>query len=252
MMESCFDNEMLLRRRIEEARARIGDAARRTGRAPGDVLLIAATKTQSAESVRMVLRAGADAAGENRVQEMLGKWDQGAYEGRPLHFIGRLQRNKARFVVGRAALIHSVDSAALAEEIDRLAGAAGLRQDVLLQVNIAREETKAGFLPEELPRVMEKILALQSLSVKGLMVIPPPARPSQQRDTGAGRSPKEYFMETQQLLIDIWSIFMHTGRGGILSMGMSGDFVEAVEAGAHMVRLGEALFGRRPPARIEG
>ena len=242
-MEKYCSDACDLAARVAEVRARIDAAARRAHRNPRDILLIAATKTQSASRVRQALDAGVDAAGENRVQELLEKWEQGAYQNKPLHFIGHLQQNKVKQVVGRAALIHSVDSIALGEAIAAQADRLGLRQEALLQVNIGREKTKGGFLPEELPTTLERLVQLKGLWVKGLMVIPPPI------GSDKGIAENDYFMETKQLLIDNLSFFMHTGSSGVLSMGMSGDYERAVEAGAHMVRVGEAIFGARNAER---
>ena len=140
---------MSISENVAKIREQIAAAARAAGREPGDILLVAASKMNDAQRVREAIAAGVDACGENRVQEMLEKQAQGAYEGAPLHFIGHLQKNKVRQVVGLASLIHGVDSLALLEVIDRCAEKRGVTQDVLLEVNIGAEASKSGFAPEE-------------------------------------------------------------------------------------------------------
>ncbi|MCL1806556.1 MAG: YggS family pyridoxal phosphate-dependent enzyme [Oscillospiraceae bacterium] len=206
------------------------DIKRRIGLVSGDrpITLVAAAKTQPAGLIQEAIRAGADAVGENRVQELLEKDAQGAYEGAPLHFIGRLQKNKAAKIVGRAELIHSVDSVPLAEVINDLAEQRGLIQSVLLQVNIANEETKGGFLPGDVLVALKTIEALKHVRVRGLMCIPPPGE-------------HVWFDQMRILFEELQEICdMDT-----LSMGMSGDYEAAVRAGATMVRLGSVLFGER-------
>ena len=155
--------------------ANVAQVQQRIRAAAGDrkVLLVAATKMNDAETIQRAIAAGIDASGENRVQEMMEKLEQGAYEGAPLHFIGSLQKNKVKFVVGNCDLIHSVNSVSLLETINKRAAALGIVQDVLLEVNIAREASKTGFLPELLPAFLETAAALGSIRVRGLMAIPP-------------------------------------------------------------------------------
>ncbi|MCL2002820.1 MAG: YggS family pyridoxal phosphate-dependent enzyme [Oscillospiraceae bacterium] len=193
----------------------------------GNVTLVAACKAQTAEAVRQAVAAGVDAAGENRVQELVEKDALGAYGGVPLHFIGRLQKNKAAKVVGRVSLIHSVDSMALAETIDNCAGKLRVVQPVLAQVNIALEETKGGFAPDSLPSALNTMSALKNLRVRGLMCIPPPGE-------------TRYF-EQMRRLFDLYRAYGLE----ILSMGMSDDYEAAIRAGANMIRVGSALFGAR-------
>lgn len=220
---------------VAAVRAAIARAARAAGREPGEITLLAATKSQPVDRIRKAIRAGVDAAGENRVREMLEKGD--AYEGVPLHFIGRLQKNKAKFVVGRACLIHSVDSMGLAGLIDRLAAARQVVQDVLLEVNIGREPTKGGFLPDETSDCAQKIQCLPHLRLRGLMCIPPPV-PSPEKAV-------PYFLEMQQLYVDITTNLMDNGLMKILSMGMSADFEAAIACGSTLVRVGSGIFGAR-------
>ena len=222
---------------VAAVRARIAAAAARAGRAPSEILLVAASKTNDASRVREAIAAGVDACGENRVQEMLEKCALGAYEGAPLHFIGHLQKNKVGKVVGTAALIHGADSLALLEAIDRAAGNKGLVQDVLLEVNIGAEASKSGFAPEEISAALEHAAQWKNICVRGLMAIPPVCF--------EGEENKQYFERMKQLFIDNCEKKYDNVRMDFLSMGMSGDFETAVECGANIVRVGTAIFGAR-------
>jgi hypothetical protein len=215
----------MIAQNISEIKQRIARAAPANG---CGVLLIAAAKTVSAERVREAVRAGVDAVGENRVQELAEKDAEGAYESVPLHFIGHLQKNKVSKIVGRVDLIHSIDSLALAEVVSSKAKSLGIRQAILLQVNIAREATKGGFLPEELSDALDAISLLRGCDVQGLMCIPP------EGDTHSFGAMRRIF-ESERKRIPMEH----------LSMGMSGDYEEAVRAGSNMVRVGSALFGPR-------
>ena len=219
--------------------ANVAQVQQRIRAAAGDrkVLLVAATKMNDAETIQRAIAAGIDASGENRVQEMMEKLEQGAYEGAPLHFIGSLQKNKVKFVVGNCDLIHSVNSVSLLETINKRAAALGIVQDVLLEVNIAREESKTGFLPELLPAFLETAAALGSIRVRGLMAIPPIAK-----KVGENR---QYFAQMRQLFIDIGAKKYDNVSMDFLSMGMSNDFEDAILEGANVVRVGTAIFGAR-------
>ena len=216
---------------------RIAAAAARAGRDPKEILLVAASKTNGAERVREAIAAGVDACGENRVQEMLEKAALGAYEGAPLHFIGRLQRNKVKHVVGLCALIHSADSLELLRQIDREAAKKGLVQDVLLEINVGAEESKTGFAPEELPAALAAASELENLRVRGLMAVPPIC--------ANGAENRRYFVRMRQLFIDNCEKKYDNVCMDFMSMGMSGDFETAIECGANMVRVGTAIFGAR-------
>ena len=222
---------------LEAVRLRIARAAEEAGRAPESVLLIGATKMNDASRVREAIGAGLDICGENRVQEMLEKNAQGAYEGARLHFIGHLQKNKVKNVVGLAELIHSVDSVALLEQIDRCAGKAGLVQDVLLEINIGREPAKSGFFAEELAEALEKASHFSSIRVRGLMAVPPICEKAEDN--------LPYFRRMQQLFIDNEEKKYDNVYMDFLSMGMSGDFEAAIACGANMIRLGSVIFGAR-------
>ena len=217
---------------VAAIRARIDAAAQ--GRR---VLLVAASKMNDAAAVREAIAAGVDACGENRVQELLEKNAQGAYAGAPLHFIGHLQKNKVKYLVGTADLIESVDSVELLRMIDARARKLGVTQDVLLEVNIGGEAAKSGFEPSALPEALEISGEFSSLKVRGLMAIPPVAEAS-----GASRP---YFARMRELFIDIGAKKYDNVSMDFLSMGMSGDFEDAIREGANVVRVGSAIFGPR-------
>ena len=221
---------------IRNVRERIARAALTAGRDPGDVLLVGASKMNGADACRAAIAAGIDALGENRVQEMTAKLAEHAYDGAPLHFIGHLQRNKVRQVVGRAALIQSAGSLELLAEIQRQAEKLNIVQEVLLEVNIGGEESKSGFSPHELYPAAETVRTFSHVRVRGLMTIPPIA------EKPHGNLP--YFEKVAQLYVDI-NRNLYDNDFKYLSMGMSDDFEDAIAAGATMVRVGSAIFGHR-------
>ena len=231
---------MTLEERIRMVRERIAQAAREAGRDPADITLEAATKVQTSETIRAAIAAGITVCGENRVQELTAHLDDYAYDGARVHFIGHLQTNKVRFVVGRVDLIESVDSPRLLEAVDRQAARLGLVQDILLEVNIAREESKGGCLPEDLSALARQAQALEHVRLRGVMSIPPVAAfPGENRG---------FFAQTRQLFVDIRNKMGDNDSDiNCLSMGMSGDYEDAVREGATLVRVGTALFGPRPP-----
>jgi PLP dependent protein len=218
---------------IREVLARIEAAAMRSGRDPYRVTLLAATKNRSAEEVDEAAGAGIRVAGENRVQELLAKMDS-VRAPVEWHFIGHLQRNKARQVVGRVGLVHSVDSSRLAEELSRRSEEAGVVQAVLLQVNVAGEESKSGFGPEELEAALGAAQGLPGIDVRGLSTIAPLVDDPEEvrwvfkRLAGLGQEFRALGLEDAEL-----------------SMGMTNDFEVAVEEGSTFVRIGTAIFGQR-------
>ncbi len=217
--------------------ANIARAAERSGRDAGDILLIGATKMNDAARVREAIAAGLPACGENRVQELLEKQAQGAYEGARLHFIGSLQKNKVKYLVGNVELIHSVDSVDLMKEINRQALKRGLVQDILLEINTGGEASKSGFAPAELPEMLASAALFPAIRVRGLMTIPPICQ-----------SPEEnlpYFKLLRQLFIDNGEKKYDNVRMDFMSMGMSADYEAAIACGANMVRVGTAIFGHR-------
>ena len=189
-----------------------------------------------AAACREAIAGGIDALGENRVQEMTAKLAENAYEGAPLHFIGHLQRNKVKQVVGKVDLIQSVGSLELLDEIEKAAAKLEIVQDILLEVNIAGEEAKSGFAPEDVFAAAETALARPHIRVRGLMTIPPF---DADRDTNI-----QYFGKVRALYVDINAKLFHNELE-CLSMGMSGDYADAIRAGATMVRVGTAIFGAR-------
>ncbi len=232
---------MSIAENVAIVRDQMAEAAVKAGREPGEILLCAATKMNGADNVRQAVAAGVDACGENRVQELLEKLPQGAYTGAPVHFIGPLQKNKAKQVVGAVDLIESVDSPELLTLIGRLARERGIRQDILLEVNIGGEEAKSGAAPEALAELAAAAAADPGVRLRGLMAIPPVAE-----KPGANR---RYFEKMYQLYVDIKAKKYDNSVIDCLSMGMSGDFADAIAAGATMVRIGTAIFGARDYAR---
>lgn len=229
-MQTIADN-------IKMIRDQMAEAAIRAGRDPKEILLCAATKMNGAEAIRQAVAGGVDCCGENRVQELQEKLPQGAYTGRPVHFIGHLQKNKAKLVVGQVDLIQSVDSEALAALLSRLAQERHLRQDVLLEVNIGAEESKSGLTPEETMELASKFSEFSGLRLCGLMAIPP-------KSQNNGENP-HFFAKMTQLFVDIRAKKYDNVSMDCLSMGMSGDFAEAIAEGSTMVRVGTAIFGPR-------
>ncbi len=214
---------------------RIAAAAEKSGRRSEDIMLLAATKTVSPEVINYAISKGVKYIGENRVQEFLSKED--AVVGNVhKHFIGHLQTNKVKDIVGRVELIQSVDSLKLANVISKESEKRNIVTDILLEVNIGNEETKSGFKAEEIMSVYDEIVTLKGISVKGLMTIPPHIDEKNKNI--------EYFSKMYKLFIDIRAKKIDNNIE-ILSMGMSDDFETAIEHGANMVRVGTALFGKR-------
>ena len=228
---------MSIAENVASIRARIDAAALRCGRDPKEIKLCAATKMNGADAVRAAIAAGVDCCGENRVQELTAKSAENAYAGAPVHFIGHLQTNKVKQVVGKVDLIQSLDRLALAEAIEREAAKQGIVQDVLLEVNVGREESKSGFAPEEVLDALSKISKFEHIYVKGLMAIPPVS-------TFSGEN-FNFFKEISQLSVDIMRKKYDNVSVECLSMGMSDDFEDAIACGSTMVRVGTAIFGAR-------
>ena len=227
---------MSIAENVAAIRAAMESAARDAGRDPKEIKLCAATKMNDAAAVRQAIAAGVDVCGENRVQEMTEKLSQNAYDGAPLHFIGHLQRNKVKQVVGKVALIQSVGSLPLLEAVEKEAEKQDIVQDILLEVNIGGEEAKSGFAPAQLEDAARAAQAMSHVRVRGLMTIPPA---DSDRDTNI-----RYFQEVRALYVDINEKLFHNELK-CLSMGMSGDFEDAIRNGATMVRVGTAIFGAR-------
>lgn len=237
---------MALQEKIRQVQHRIQEAAQSAGRDPGEITLVAATKVQTSETIRQAIAAGIQVCGENRVQEFNEHWKDGAYEGAAVHFIGHLQKNKLKYLVGKVSLIESVDSEELIRLIDKRAMNMGIVQDLLVEVNIGGESSKSGVDPAEAQRLIALAAALPATNPRGLMAIPPISRESGQN--------RRFFAAMYQLFIDIKgkSYDNKTTTIDCLSMGMSSDFEDAIAEGATQVRVGTALFGDRPPMRANG
>ena len=231
---------MSLEEKVAQVKANIAAAAREAGRDPSEITLVAATKVQTSDTIRQAIAAGVAICGENRVQEMTAHLADDAYAGAGLHFIGHLQTNKVKQVVGRVDLIESVGSEHLLDAIEAQAAKLDLVQDILLEINIGGEESKSGITPAELPALAEKAAHSPHIRLRGLMAIPPVA------EGPDGNRP--FFAKMRQLYVDISRKMSDNGITiDCLSMGMSGDYEDAVREGATLVRVGTALFGPRPP-----
>ena len=228
---------MSIAENIARIRAEIAQAATAAGRNPDEILLCAATKMNDTDNVRQAIAAGVDCCGENRVQELVKKHAENAYAGAPVHFIGHLQTNKVKQIVGKVDLIQSVDSVRLLEAIAKEAARQGICQDILLEVNIGGEENKTGCSREELDRMLEKAGEFGAVRVLGLMTVPPICQNS--------ADSVKFFQEMYNLSVDIKAKKYDNVRVDILSMGMSGDYREAIACGSTMIRVGTAIFGAR-------
>ncbi len=228
---------MSIEENVRRIRQEIAQAALAAGRDPSQIQLCAATKMNDAQAVRRAIQAGVDCCGENRVQELAAKQAENAYAGVPVHFIGHLQTNKVRQVVGQVDLIQSVDSARLLQAINNEAQRRGIVQNVLLEVNIGGESSKSGFLADEILPFMENIAQYPNVCVMGLMAIPPI---SQKKGDNV-----KFFQKISDLCVDIREKKYDNVKVDCLSMGMSGDFADAIACGSTMVRIGTAIFGAR-------
>lgn len=225
---------------VADIRRRMAEAAREAGRDPAAVQLCAACKTHTPATIALSAGLPIDLFGENHVQELCANYEAGAYCGKPVHFIGHLQTNKVKQVVGKVDLIHSVDSERLLRAIDAQAAKQDLVQDILLEVNIAGEESKGGCTPEEARGLAQLTRELEHVRLRGLMAIPPISP-----EPGANRP---FFAAMRQLFVDIKAnMGDNQCNMDCLSMGMSGDYPDAIAEGATLVRVGTALFGPRPP-----
>lgn len=222
---------------IARIRAQMAEAAIRAGRRPEQIQLCAATKMNDAQAVKAAVAAGVDCCGENRVQELTAKLPQGAYTGKPVHFIGHLQTNKVKQVVGKVDLIQSVDREELLACIEKEARRQGVVQDILLEVNIGAEQSKSGFTPGQAIQIAAKMSEFPACRLLGLMAIPP-----------ISENPGDncrYFAKMRNLFVDISTKKYDNVLMECLSMGMSGDFADAIQEGSTMIRVGTAIFGPR-------
>ena len=239
-MEKFIPDENRLKS-VEEnykaVRFKIDEAAVKAGRNPDDVRLMAVTKTVESVYINKAIEIGASLIGENRVQEYLGKRDELNLDGVEKHLIGHLQTNKVKQIVGEVDMIESVDSVKLAREISRVSINKGLTTDILVEVNVGKEESKSGIYLENLQELVCEIAEMPNIKIRGLMTIPPIC------DTE--KEINGYFASMYQSFIDIRDKKIHNVNMDILSMGMSGDYEYAVANGSNIVRVGSAIFGAR-------
>lgn len=214
---------------------RLERAIKKSGRDKGEVTLLAATKTVDTDTINYAIDKGIEYIGENRVQELLSKYDR--LKPAHSHFIGHLQTNKVKDIIDKVEMIESVHSVKLANEISKQAGKIGKTMDVLIEINIGGEDSKSGFSPEETENALTEIAKLPNISVKGLMSIPPA--------TDLPEEARKYFRNMYKLFIDMRAKNIDNSSMSVLSMGMSNDFDIAAEEGATLVRVGTALFGKR-------
>ena len=215
----------------------IAKAAQSVGKTAEDITFLAATKTVDAPTINHAISLGLRYIGENRVQELLSKYEDYDLDHASLQFIGHLQTNKVRQIVGKVDLIQSVDSVKLAREISRCSIKQNISTDILLEVNIGREENKSGVLPEALPELLDEIKDIPAIKVRGLMAIPPICENAQENC--------KFFDNMRHIFLDIGSKNIDNISMEVLSMGMSDDYAEAIRCGANMIRVGSALFGKR-------
>lgn len=222
---------------IAKIRENMVRAALAAGRRPEEILLCAATKMNDAARVREAVAAGVDCCGENRVQELTQKLSEHAYDGAPVHFIGHLQTNKVKQVVGKVALIQSVDRLELLRCIEHEAEKQGILQDILLEVNVAAEESKSGFTPELAPEIAAQMVEYPHCRLRGLMAIPPISEKNGDNC--------RYFEKIHTIAVDITAKKYDNVCMDCLSMGMSEDYADAIACGSTMIRVGTAIFGAR-------
>lgn len=230
-------NEQEVAQNVRAIMQQVRDTALQAGRDPSEVQVMAVTKTVDPVLVNAAIGAGITLLGENKAQELCAKYDSYHKDGVQIHFIGHLQTNKVRQIVDKVSMVESVDSIKLAREIDRHCAAIGKVMDVLLEVNIGREENKTGIFPEFLPALLEEAGKLERIRVRGLMTIPPVCETEEEV--------LQYFSQMRQLFIDIKQKKYDNISMEILSMGMSADYLAAVRCGSNIVRIGTAMFGQR-------
>ena len=233
---------MSIAENIAAIRSRMDAAAMAAGRDPKEIKLCAATKMNDAAAVREAIAGGIDLCGENRVQELTQKQKENAYDGVPVHFIGVLQTNKVKQVVGKVDVIQSVDRINLLQAIQKEAAKQGIVQSIFLEVNVGEEESKSGFSVGEVLSLLEQIGEYPNIFVRGLMTIPPISKKE-----GDNR---KFFQEILQLSVDISAKKYDNVLVECLSMGMSDDFEDAIACGSTMIRIGTAIFGARDYTKL--
>lgn len=228
--------QMSIKENLEAIEEKLTAAALKSGRKREDILLLGVTKTIDTDRIREMMSCGVKSLGENKVQEIMDKYDKIGPEAQ-WHLIGHLQTNKVKYIIDKVKLIHSVDSLRLAEEIDKRARQHGITMDVLIEVNIAGEESKHGIRPEDTLELCKRAAELEGIRIKGLMTVAPfVENPQENRD---------YFAQMKKLFVDISSKNIDNIDMAYLSMGMTNDYQTAVEEGANIVRIGTGIFGKR-------
>lgn len=215
---------------------KIAAACARAGRKREEVKLIAVSKTHPVEAIKEAMRCGIRSFGENKVQELRDKMEN-LGEDLDWHLIGHLQTNKVKYVVGRVSLIHSLESTRLAEAIEKEACKRAVTADVLVEVNIAAEDTKFGVLPENVEEFVREVAKFEHIRVVGLMTVAPITQESEEN--------RKYFKNLNKIMVDLNSKNIHNVSMNVLSMGMTGDYETAIEEGATLVRVGTGIFGHR-------
>ncbi len=251
-MEGKFSKEIVLEN-IVSAKKKIDEAALIGGRNGKDVTLLAATKTVDAETINFAIDNGITCIGENRVQELLEKYDAINKENVDIHFIGRLQTNKVKYIADKVSMIHSVDSVKLAAEINKQCAKIGKIMNVLVEVNIGEEESKGGISPDELENFLVEISVFKNIKIVGLMCIPPKCEIGDfdNENCENGENTKKsyknqaFFKKIMKLFLDISGKKLDNIYMQVLSMGMSDDYEQAVTEGSTIVRIGRGLFGSR-------
>ena len=221
---------------LAQVQKNINESCNKINRDPNEVTLIAVSKTKPVEMLKEAYDAGARVFGENKVQEIVDKYDQMPSDVK-WHMIGHLQRNKVKYIVDKVAMIHSVDSLRLAETIEKEAAKKAVIVPILIEVNVAQEESKFGLMPEEVPEFVEKIAGFPHIRVKGLMTIAPFVENPEEN--------RPIFAHLRKLSVDIAKKNIDNITMSILSMGMTNDYQVAIEEGATMVRVGTGIFGAR-------
>ena len=215
---------------------KIAAACKRAGRERDEVKLIAVSKTQPVEAIREAIEYGINSFGENRVQELREKTEI-IKDNLDWHLIGHLQTNKVKFVVGKVSLIHSLENIRLAEALDKEAAKLGIAVDVLAEINVAKEDSKFGVMPEDAENFIREVSKYPNLNIKGLMTVAP--------YTDISEENRKYFRQLKKIMVDLNSKNIHNVSMNVLSMGMTGDYEVAIEEGATLVRVGTGIFGSR-------
>ena len=221
---------------LAQVQKNINESCTKINRDPNEVTLIAVSKTKPVEMLKEAYDAGARVFGENKVQEIVDKYDQMPSDVK-WHMIGHLQRNKVKYIVDKVAMIHSVDSLRLAETIEKEAAKKAVIVPILIEVNVAQEESKFGLKPEEVLPLIEQIADFSHIQIKGLMTIAPYVDNAEEN--------REIFRELKKLSVDIAAKNINNVTMSVLSMGMTGDYMVAVQEGSTMVRVGTGIFGAR-------